>query len=59
MRAFYNYPPFGGWSYPYGPDLSTKDEIDMLKEHVRILEQQRDDIQNRINTLEKESDKEE
>ena len=52
-RAGYGYPPTWGRSYPYEPDLTTKEEMDMLKDQAEFLKQQLDDVQSRISTLEK------
>jgi len=53
MRAAYGYPAFGGWAAPYGPELTGKEEIDMLKSQAEFLESQLQDVQGRISTLEK------
>jgi len=48
------YPAFGGWAYPYyGPDMAPKEEMNMLRNHAEYLKQELDDVQSRINTLEK------
>jgi hypothetical protein len=52
-RAGYDYPPFAGAGYPYGPEFTAKDEIDILKDQTDFFKQQLDDIQKRISTLEK------
>jgi hypothetical protein len=52
-RAGYDYPPFAGAGYPYGPEFTAKEEIDILKDQSDFFKQQLDDIQNRISTLEK------
>jgi len=51
MRAGNNYPKSG--IYPYAPDLTPKQEMDMLKQDAEALKTQLEDIQNRIETLEK------
>ena len=53
MRASYGYPAFGGWANPYAPEMTAKEEMDMLKDQAEIIKQQLDDIQSRISTLEK------
>ena len=61
-RASYGMPAFGGWTSPWGypsvgypsvPELTPKDETEMLKEQAEFLKQQLQDIQGRISTLEK------
>ncbi len=51
MRSGYAYPTSG--IYPYAPDLTPKQEMDMLKQNAEALKTQLEDIQNRIETLEK------
>ena len=53
MRASYGYPAFGGWVNPYAPEMTAKEEMDVLKDQAEIIKQQLEDIQSRINTLEK------
>lgn len=53
MRASYGYPAFGGWENPNLPELTPKQEVDMLRDQAEIIKQQLDDIQSRISTLEK------
>ena len=53
MRASYGYPAFGGWVNPNLPELTPKQEVDMLRGQAEIIKQQLDDIQSRISTLEK------
>ena len=52
-----SYPPYAGGgyppAYPYGPELTPKEEIDMLRSEAEALDQQMEEIQNRIKTLEK------
>jgi hypothetical protein len=52
-RGGYGYPPFTGMEYPYEPEFTAKDEIDILKDQADFFKQQLDDIQKRISTLEK------
>lgn len=59
MRAGYGYPAFGGWAYPYGPEMTSKEEMDMLKNQAEFLKQELEDIQSRIETLEKAQAQEE
>lgn len=42
-----------GYGYPYGEPLSTAEETGFLKNQAEFLRKQLEDIQNRINTLEK------
>ena len=61
----YGYPAYGGAGYAYGypasgayaPELSPKDEMNMLKDQAEVLNQQLKDIQNQIGTLQKAQDK--
>jgi len=52
-RTAYDYPAFGGQVFPYGPELTAKEEMDMLKDQAQALKQQLKDIQSHISTLEK------
>ncbi|MDD5084817.1 MAG: DUF5320 domain-containing protein [Candidatus Omnitrophica bacterium] len=53
MRLF----AFGGWvdpaMYPYGAEVTPKQEADILKSEADILKKQLGDIQSRIEILEK------
>jgi Family of unknown function (DUF5320) len=49
-RGGYAQPTFVG--YPYFPDLTPKQEMDMLKQETENLKKQLEDIQNRIEKLE-------
>ena len=60
----YGYPPMAPAPYPYaypsaypynpyGPELTPKEEIDMLRSEAEALDQQMEEIQGRIKTLEK------
>lgn len=57
QRASMGLPAFGGWVdpalYPYGPEVTSKQEVDILKNQADILKKQLEDIQSRIETLEK------
>jgi hypothetical protein len=57
QRASMGLPAFGGWVnpalYPYGDEISPKQEMDILKNQADILKKQLEDIQGRIETLEK------
>ncbi len=48
-RAGYGYQPF--WGYPYAS--TAKEEIDVLRDEAEFLKKQLEEVQNRINTLEK------
>ena len=53
--AGYGNPAFAGQPYaaPYAPQLTTKQERDILKDQAQMLKQELEDIQSRISTLEK------
>ena len=53
QRAAIGYPAFGAGSYPYTPNSTPKEEIDILKDQADFLKQQLQDVQERISTLEK------
>jgi len=53
MRAGYGYPAYGGGPYPYVAEPSAGDEKEMLKGEAEALKQELEDIQSRIQTLEK------
>jgi len=57
QRVSLGYPAFGGWVnpflYPYGAEITPKQEADILKNQADILKKQLEDIQSRIETLEK------
>jgi hypothetical protein len=50
-------PAFGGQVnpalYPYGTEITPKQEADVLKNEAEFLKKQLEDIQSRIETLEK------
>lgn len=53
QRAAMEMPAFGG-AYPYDtPEITPKQEVDILKNQADILKRQLEDIQGRIETLEK------
>jgi hypothetical protein len=57
-RAARGYPAYGGYvnpaiSYPYAPQLTAKQEMDMLNQEAEYLREQLDAIQNQIETLKK------
>jgi hypothetical protein len=52
-RAGYGYPPFTGGGFPYGPEFTANEEMDILKNQANFFKQRLDDIQKRISTLEK------
>jgi len=52
QRASMGMPAFGG-AYPYAPEITPKQEADILKNEADILKKQLEDIQSRIETLEK------
>ena len=55
-RASVGMPVFSGWAdpalYPYGPEITIKQETDILKNEADFLKEQLEDIQVRIDTLE-------
>ncbi|MEW6571416.1 MAG: DUF5320 domain-containing protein [Nitrospirota bacterium] len=58
-RGGYGYPPVGAMVYPYGPDLSEEEEMNLLKNQARLLRKELDEIEGRISTLEKARGQEE
>jgi hypothetical protein len=62
-RASLGYPAFGGWVnpflYPYGAEITPKQEADILKKQAEALEKELEDIRSRIETLEKLQNQEE
>jgi hypothetical protein len=62
-RASMGYPAFGGWVnpalYPYGAEITPKQEADILRNEADFLKKQLEDIQSRIETLEKIQNQEE
>ena len=52
QRAPMGMPAYGG-AYPYESEITPKQEADILKNEASMLKKQLDDIQNRIETLEK------
>jgi hypothetical protein len=56
-RASMGYPAFGGWVnpalYPYGAEITPKQEADILRNQAEILKKELEDIQSRVETLEK------
>jgi hypothetical protein len=62
-RASLGYPAFGGWVnpflYPYGAEITPKQEADILKKQAEALEKELEDIRSRIETLEKLQSQEE
>ena len=51
QRASMGVPAFGG-GYPYAPEITPKQEADILKNEAEMLKKQLEDIQGRIDTLE-------
>jgi len=52
QRASMGMPAFGG-TYPYTPEMSSKQEADILRNEAGFLKKQLEAIQGRIETLEK------
>jgi len=52
QRASMGMPAFGG-AYSYAPEVTPKQEADILKNEADLLKKQLEDIQSRIETLEK------
>jgi len=49
----YGAPYYGpAYGYPYAPEPTAREEMDILKEQSDLLKQQLQDVQERINTLE-------
>lgn len=54
-RGFFGRGGGRGWRrYPYTPEMTPKQELDILKNEADILKRQLEDIQGRIEILEKE-----
>jgi len=45
--------PFLGGAYPYDPEITAQQEADALREEANFLKKQLEDIQGRIESLEK------
>ena len=45
-------PAFGG-AYPYAPEITPEEEVNILKSEAEILKRELKDIQGRIESLEK------
>ena len=52
QRASMGMPAFGG-AYPSASEMTSKQEVDILKNQADLLKKQLEDIQGRIETLEK------
>ncbi|MDD4980122.1 MAG: DUF5320 domain-containing protein [Candidatus Omnitrophica bacterium] len=52
QRASMGMPAFGG-AYPYAPEMTSKQEADILKNEADFLKKQLEDVQARIEALEK------
>ena len=63
QRAAMGMPAFGGWVnpalYPYGAEITPKQEADILRNQAEILKKELEDIQSRVETLEKLQDQQE
>jgi hypothetical protein len=46
------YPNYGGYTNPYGPELTPKQESDMLKEEAKAMQDEISSINERIKELE-------
>ncbi len=59
-HAGYGWPAYSPWAYssPSIPELTPKEEMNMLKEQAEFLQDQLKDTQSRISTLEKAQPKE-
>jgi hypothetical protein len=57
QRASMGAPGFSG-AYPYAGDVTPKQEADILKNEADVLKRQLEDIQGRIDSLEKAQSKE-
>lgn len=54
-RAWLGYPAFGGWVYPYPASVTPEEEMAYLQDQAEILKKNLEEINKRIETLEKES----
>ena len=54
-RLGYAMPGYGPYAqpYPYAPEITPKEETDMLREQADMLQKELKEIQERISTLEK------
>ncbi len=52
QRATTGIPAFGGM-YPYAPEITPKQEADILKKQADVIKKQLEDIQGRMEALEK------
>lgn len=52
QRASMGMPAFGG-AYPYAPEITPEEEVNILKSEAEILKRELKDIQGRIESLEK------
>jgi len=53
MRSGMGYPAFGMVPYPFSPELSEKEEMEILKRQAEILKNQLKEIEEQINVLAK------
>lgn len=53
IRARIGYPAFGMGPMPYDYEPTPEEEMTILKNQAEFLKKQLEDVQNRINTLEK------
>jgi hypothetical protein len=62
-RAYYDMPAYGGWpapapGTPVPPEMTSKQEMDMLRHEADMLQSQLEEIRNRIEVLENVEQKE-
>ena len=54
-RAWIGYPAFEAWPYPYPASITPKEELASLQDQAEILRRKLEEVNRRIETLEKES----
>ena len=48
------YMPYGSTAFGYNPAITAEEELNMLKEHARLLQGQLEEIQKQVKVLEEE-----
>ena len=54
-RAWIGYPAFGAWPYPYPASITPKEELAFRQDQAEVLRRNLEEVNRRIETLEKES----
>jgi hypothetical protein len=62
-RAYYGVPPYAGWPVnapgtPMTPEMTSKQEMDMLRNEADMLQSQLEEVRKRIEVLESVEQKE-